>query len=132
MDIAKCRSLVAAIAAVALAMSGCTATHEAPQPEQTPQAQAQPQPDTMPKLPPPPAPRKEMARPPAKPAPSAKPSIGIRGFAGGHHPGYVPQPAARPPATFPGVNRFPDKEPTGFLSTAEHPVSTFSVDVDTA
>jgi len=32
----------------------------------------------------------------------------------------------------PGNDRFPDKEPNGVLSVAEHPVSTFSVDVDTA
>ena len=43
-------------------------------------------------------------------------------------PGYYP----RPPVVPHGVDRFPDKEPTGVLSAAEHPVSTFSVDVDTA
>jgi Ca-activated chloride channel family protein len=32
----------------------------------------------------------------------------------------------------PSADRFPGKEPTGTLSVAEHPVSTFSVDVDTA
>ena len=32
----------------------------------------------------------------------------------------------------PSTNRFPDKEPAGVLSVADHPVSTFSVDVDTA
>jgi Ca-activated chloride channel homolog len=32
----------------------------------------------------------------------------------------------------PGTDRFPDKEPNGVVSVAEHPVSTFSVDVDTA
>jgi Ca-activated chloride channel family protein len=42
-------------------------------------------------------------------------------------PGYYP----RPPVIPHGVDRFPDKEPTGVLSAAEHPVSTFSVDVDT-
>jgi Ca-activated chloride channel family protein len=31
-----------------------------------------------------------------------------------------------------GTDRFPDKEPNGVVSAAEHPVSTFSVDVDTA
>jgi Ca-activated chloride channel family protein len=36
------------------------------------------------------------------------------------------------PATFPGVDRFPDKEPSQTTSVAEHPVSTFSIDVDTA
>ena len=41
-----------------------------------------------------------------------------------HHP--------RPPIISPGTDRFPDKEPTGVLSAADHPVSTFSVDVDTA
>jgi Ca-activated chloride channel family protein len=43
-------------------------------------------------------------------------------------PPYYP----RPPVIMPGNDRFPDKEPTSVLSTAEHPVSTFSVDVDTA
>jgi Ca-activated chloride channel family protein len=33
---------------------------------------------------------------------------------------------------WPGVDRFPDKEPNGVLSVVEHPVSTFSLDVDTA
>lgn len=43
-------------------------------------------------------------------------------------PPYTP----RPPVIIPGYDRFPDKEPTRVLSAAEHPVSTFSVDVDTA
>jgi Ca-activated chloride channel family protein len=43
-------------------------------------------------------------------------------------PPYYPYPRVIPP----GVDRFPDKDPTGVLSAAEHPVSTFSVDVDTA
>jgi Ca-activated chloride channel family protein len=33
---------------------------------------------------------------------------------------------------FPSTARFPDKEPNGVLSVAEHPVSTFSIDVHTA
>ena len=40
--------------------------------------------------------------------------------------GIGPQP------TFPGNDRFPQTAPNGILSAAEHPVSTFSVDVDTA
>ena len=49
--------------------------------------------------------------------------------------GYAPM--ARPGmqgtfSTYPGTDRFPDKEPNGVVSVAEHPVSTFSVDVDTA
>ena len=48
------------------------------------------------------------------------------------HP-YIPPPYyPRPPVIPHGVDRFPDKEPTSVLSAAEHPVSTFSVDVDTA
>ncbi|MDB5923026.1 MAG: hypothetical protein JWN13_1962, partial [Betaproteobacteria bacterium] len=48
-------------------------------------------------------------------------------------PYYAPaQKLAAQPATYPGVNRFPDKEANGVVSVAEHPVSTFSVDVDTA
>ena len=43
-------------------------------------------------------------------------------------PPYFP----RPPVIPPSADRFPDKEPTSVLSAAEHPVSTFSVDVDTA
>ncbi|HEU4343109.1 MAG TPA: VWA domain-containing protein [Candidatus Binatia bacterium] len=43
-------------------------------------------------------------------------------------PYYYPRPSRIPPS----VDRFPDKEPTSVLSAAEHPVSTFSVDVDTA
>ena len=43
-------------------------------------------------------------------------------------PPYYP----RPPVIIPNTERFPDKEPTSVLSAAEHPVSTFSVDVDTA
>ena len=49
-----------------------------------------------------------------------------------YHP-YPPPPYyPRPPVIPPGNDRFPDKEPTSVLSVAEHPVSTFSVDVDTA
>jgi Ca-activated chloride channel family protein len=43
-------------------------------------------------------------------------------------PPYYPYPRVIPP----GVDRFPDKEPNSVLSAAEHPVSIFSVDVDTA
>ncbi|MGZ8500566.1 MAG: vWA domain-containing protein, partial [Candidatus Binatia bacterium] len=45
-----------------------------------------------------------------------------------------PQPLyyPRPPVIIPNTDRFPDKEPTSVLSAAEHPVSTLSVDVDTA
>jgi len=53
-------------------------------------------------------------------------TIGQRGT--GFVPGTYPQPAA----TYPGVERFPDKPPSGGVSVAEQPVSTFSLDVDTA
>ena len=43
-------------------------------------------------------------------------------------PPYYPRPPVNPPST----DRFPDKDPNTVLSTAEHPVSTLSVDVDTA
>ena len=43
-------------------------------------------------------------------------------------PPYYP----RPPVIISNTDRFPDKEPTSVLSAAEHPVSTFSIDVDTA
>jgi len=49
-----------------------------------------------------------------------------------HYPYPLPPYYPRPPILAPGVDRFPDKEPTSVLSAAEHPVSTFSVDVDTA
>jgi Ca-activated chloride channel family protein len=42
---------------------------------------------------------------------------------------YVAQDALR---TFPGVDRFPDKDPNQVTRVAEQPVSTFSIDVDTA
>jgi len=45
-------------------------------------------------------------------------------------PYYPPYPW--PPVIPSGADRFPDKEPNGVLSAAEHPVSTFSIDVDTA
>jgi Ca-activated chloride channel family protein len=48
------------------------------------------------------------------------------------HPHPLPPFYPRPPVIPPGVDRFPDKEPSSVLSAAEHPVSTFSVDVDTA
>ena len=44
----------------------------------------------------------------------------------------LPYHYPRPPIIPPSTDRFPDKEPAGVLSVAEHPVSTFSVDVDTA
>jgi Ca-activated chloride channel family protein len=43
-------------------------------------------------------------------------------------PPYYPRPPVNPPS----ADRFPDKEPNSVLSAAEHPVSTLSVDVDTA
>lgn len=49
-----------------------------------------------------------------------------------YHPYPSPPYYPRPPVIPPGVDRFPDKEPTSVLSAAEHPVSTFSIDVDTA
>ena len=49
-------------------------------------------------------------------------------------PSPYPQPPyyPRPPVIISNTDRFPDKEPTSVLSAAEHPVSTFSIDVDTA
>src|SRR5688572_3787171 len=44
----------------------------------------------------------------------------------------LPYHYPRPPIIPPSTDRFPDKEPAGVLNVAEHPVSTFSVDVDTA
>jgi Ca-activated chloride channel family protein len=45
---------------------------------------------------------------------------------------HAPQHPLPPIITYGGVDRFPDKEPTSLRSAAEHPVSTFSIDVDTA
>src|SRR5688572_4340592 len=44
----------------------------------------------------------------------------------------LPYHYPRVPIIPPSTDRFPAKEPAGVLSVAEHPVSTFSVDVDTA
>jgi Ca-activated chloride channel homolog len=45
---------------------------------------------------------------------------------------YLPPPYPRLPVVTYSADKFPDKEPNNVLRTAEHPVSTFSVDVDTA
>lgn len=45
---------------------------------------------------------------------------------------YYPGAREQTLSTYPGVDRFPDKGPTETLNVAEHPVSTFSIDVDTA
>jgi Ca-activated chloride channel family protein len=49
-----------------------------------------------------------------------------------YYPHLPPPYYPRPPIIPQGTDRFPDKEPSSVLSAAEHPVSTFSVDVDTA
>ncbi|HEY3303518.1 MAG TPA: VWA domain-containing protein [Candidatus Binatia bacterium] len=55
------------------------------------------------------------------------------GAAALHSYPYGPPPHYPYPRFIPqGVDRFPEKDPTGVLSVAEHPVSTFSVDVDSA
>ncbi len=56
----------------------------------------------------------------------SSPVVGARS-----HRSYAP-PYPWPPFIPHGGDHFPDKEPTSVLSAAEHPVSTFSVDVDTA
>lgn len=45
---------------------------------------------------------------------------------------YPMPPHPQPPATWPGGDRFADKAPGGVLTVAEQPVSTFSLDLDTA
>lgn len=83
----------------------------------------------------------KVASPPAPPPPSAPaprdsvareqrpaPSVGGAMSRPYPMPPYYPRPPIIPPST----DRFPDKEPSGILSVAEHPVSTFSIDVDTA
>jgi len=48
-------------------------------------------------------------------------------------PGPVPQAYGEAPQpTWPGADRFPQQRPNGVQGVAERPVSTFSVDVDTA
>lgn len=86
--------------------------------------------------PPPDAPRVQEVASAPKPAPAPVPaaSVGVRGL-GAHAHGCptcltIGGGAAQP--TWPGTDRFPGKEPGGVLRVAEHPVSTFSVDVDTA
>jgi Ca-activated chloride channel family protein len=49
-----------------------------------------------------------------------------------HRYAFPPQPSPAPQPTWPGADRFPEQRPNGVLSVAEQPVSTFSVDVDTA
>jgi Ca-activated chloride channel family protein len=117
-------------AAGSLLLAACAVPEQTP-PGSTTQAAAPPaQADVAQKAPPPPPP------PAMKPAPRAyakpAPQMGVRGFAAESASPYSPLARIAPPATYPGANRFPDKEPTGVMSTAEHPVSTFSVDVDTA
>jgi Ca-activated chloride channel family protein len=72
----------------------------------------------------------ESARAPVAAAPQVPigASVGIRGMSGAV--GAYAQ--VQPPATYPGVERFPDMPPSGIVSAAEQPVSTFSLDVDTA
>jgi Ca-activated chloride channel family protein len=57
-------------------------------------------------------------------APSMLGGLSRGGSYAPHYPWPVPIPS--------GVNRFPEKEPNGIFSAAAHPVSTFSVDVDSA
>lgn len=115
----------------ALLLAGCAGTDEKSTPSAQHASRAETRPETAPAPPAvapsaPPKPSPDvMARP--APAPAAKPAAKPRPA-----PYAASAMITRPPATYPGADRFPDKEPTGTLSVAEHPVSTFSVDVDTA
>ena len=113
------RSAACAIIAAGLLLAGCAATEEAaPVSQQEAQlAKSAPAPSAKP------APH-VVARPAPKPMAKRAPSAP---YYGGAH-----ALAPRPLATYPGIDRFPDKEPTGVVSVSEHPVSTFSIDVDTA
>lgn len=75
------------------------------------------------------APSYATAPPPAMPAPSimaASPAmIGGRG-------GVAPQDSIMPPAEYEGRDQFEDTSPNPLKKVSEEPVSTFSVDVDTA
>jgi Ca-activated chloride channel family protein len=62
----------------------------------------------------------------------AQESLGLGSGALSRYPHSSPPFYPRPPVIPHGADRFPDKEPTSVLSAAKHPVSTFSVDVDTA
>jgi Ca-activated chloride channel family protein len=101
----KTAAMLGAIVVVLLLLGACASTIESPAPVQP---SSQPLPST--------ALRQQQAAPRV-----------FGGMVGAMMGGY-----SQTPATWPGVDRFPGIEPNGVLSVAEHPVSTFSLDVDTA
>jgi Ca-activated chloride channel family protein len=113
---AACTMIVVAAALLA----GCGT------PEQRSEVHNPPVAEAKPATPPPPA---AQVAPDARLAPAAKPQakamIGSAQY-------YARSRESDSLATYPGRNRFPEKEPTGTRSVAEQPVSTFSLDVDTA
>jgi Ca-activated chloride channel family protein len=122
--------LIAGLSLVLLFVGACTQTMDAPPPptEATSSSAS----------PPPAAEQKQEMSPATQPALSSRMDslrhkhAAKSGTALSHYP-YPPPPYyPRPPVIPPSADRFPDKEPTSVLSAAEHPVSTFSVDVDTA
>jgi Ca-activated chloride channel family protein len=143
--------LINGLALALVFLSACTPKMETPanQSNPAPQSQASPPPATKSA---PPAAEEKSARlgqadgsralelSPASPAPRTELARKLRdtmasrsGPASLSHYPYAPPPYDPHPRFIPpGADRFPDKEPNGVLSAAEHPVSTFSVDVDTA
>jgi Ca-activated chloride channel family protein len=133
--------LVALLSAALFALAACTQKIDSPAPEtQAPPASATSAPPADNR-------EKSVATGQAKPV-DAAPSMPIapmsrdvrqRAEAGrlgasspASHPHMPPYFPRRPPVVVPGVDRFPEKQPNGVVSVAEQPVSTFSVDVDTA
>ncbi|HET7005479.1 MAG TPA: VWA domain-containing protein [Candidatus Binatia bacterium] len=109
-----------------LGIAGCIQQAEIPPAEKSQNVAAEQQYETKASAPPPSAmmARDSLARTPQ----SARAGEAMVSPYPYPRPPHVP----RPPVFIPGNDRFPDKEPTSVLSAAEHPVSTFSVDVDTA
>jgi Ca-activated chloride channel family protein len=115
--------MVAALGAVALTIGGCTAPQQSEPPAEPASrevAVAKPKPEAAPSVSPP-VPAQIQAH-----QGLAIESRGVLGYSGSAALARLAHP------TFPGTERFPEQQPGGELSVADHPVSTFSVDVDTA
>jgi Ca-activated chloride channel family protein len=124
----------AMFAAAAMLLAGCATTELSSPPVAQPPATQPPPPEA--RMEPKPAP--VVAAPAPKPKPQAKamPRNDVRHRMPDHLLGSAPyafgSAIEAPLATYPGTDRFPDKEPSGIKLVQEQPVSTFSVDVDTA
>src|SRR5688572_29948284 len=114
---------VATLAAL-LWLGGCASTERTTESAQAAQPPVEAASKPIPKQAPPPPPAKSAAKPMAKPEQRA-----LKAPMRKSKPSAYP---ALPLNTYPGQNRFPDKAPSGVVQVADQPVSTFSVDVDTA